>query len=128
MSNVIHILTRRPIDPDGERAPGARECVACYVHRMVESDGCSDELRWVEHWRRLRARRATALRARLERRGGMCDCDVVSLVWVPVAGPADWDGEDGPLDDSALLPECPGVRTNSTQPCELWSQAANLPR
>ena len=126
MSNVIHILTRRPIDAAGERAPGPRECVVCFVRRMTDLEGCSDELRWVEHWRFLRVRRATALGRRLQRRGGVCDCAVVNLVWTPAAGLWEWDGETGAFSEPAQMPMCLGVRPNSTQPCGHWEETQDV--
>ncbi len=126
MSNVIHILTGRPLDPDAVRTPGPRECLACYVHRMVEAEGCSDELRWVELWRRLRAKRATALSRRLVRRGGMCDCAVVNLVWMPVMDLWSSGWEAGEPSAPTVLPTCLGVRTNSTQACEHWTAAEDV--
>lgn len=126
MSNVIHILTRRPLELDGDLVPGPRECVACFVRRMTDLKGCSDELSWVEHWRALRCQRATALGRRLQRRGGMCDCAVVSVVWRPVADLWQRDSDSGAYLEPDRIPECLGVRPNSTQACAQWADPEDV--
>jgi hypothetical protein len=91
--------------------PGERECLRCYVMRMVSEYGCDNTHRWVTKWRDLRAPRSKGLLQWLSRRGGVCcDCEVMMNVWpdYPVSG--------------RLLP-CAGVsRPGSTDPCHL-----NLP-
>jgi hypothetical protein len=123
MSNVIHLLTRRPIDSLAEVLPLDAECLACFVHRMVHQGGCTDGLRWVEHFRRLRAKRATALTRRLTARGATCDCSVTTVVWRPHPGLWEWD-DTGELSSPTELPACAGVRPNSTQACGHWTTAA----
>jgi hypothetical protein len=85
--------------------PGERECLRCYLVRMITAFGCDGTHRWTERWRDLRAPRATALKERLARRGGICcDCEVMYNVYPDSAEP---------------LP-CAGVtRAGSTQPCAL---------
>jgi hypothetical protein len=122
MSNVIHLLTRRPITSLAEVMPLDAECLACFVHRMVRDQGCTDALRWVEHFRRLRAGRATALTRRLGDRGASCDCSVTTVVWQPHPGLWEWD-DAGELSPPTHLPACSGVRPNSTQPCQHWTPA-----
>jgi len=89
--------------------PGERECLRCYLVRMLTAFGCNGTHRWTEHWRDLRAPRATALLERLARRGGCCcDCEVILNVF-----------RDYPEDAPGPLP-CAGVsRAGSTQPCSL---------
>jgi hypothetical protein len=123
MSNVIHLLTRRPITSLAEVMPFKAECLACFVHRMVREQGCTDALRWVEHFRRLRAGRATALTRRLTARGASCDCAVTTVVWRPHPGLWEWD-DVGELSPPTELPACAGVRPNSTQACGHWTTAA----
>lgn len=90
--------------------PGDRECVRCYLLRMLNEFGCSGTLRWTEHWRDLRAPRAQALANRLAARGGFCDCEVIFNVWPPYP------------ETEQLLP-CAGVsRRGSTKPCSLGQQ------
>ncbi len=88
--------------------PGERECLRCYLLRMLNQFGCDNTHRWTELWRRLRAPRAHALVARLKDRGALCcDCEVIFNVFT-----------DYP-DTGHLLP-CAGVsRAGSTQPCQL---------
>jgi hypothetical protein len=88
-------------------APGERECLACYLGRMLTEFGCDNRLRWSEYWRDRNAPRATALSARLADRGGFCDCEVLLNVY------PEYLPEDGP----APVP-CSGVsRKGSTKPC-----------
>jgi hypothetical protein len=89
--------------------PGERECLRCYLHRMLQQFGCDNTLRWAERWRDMRAPRASALAESLRRRGGYCDCEVILNVY-----------PDYP-DTEELLP-CAGVsRRGSTDPCALGS-------
>ncbi|MDN5794584.1 MAG: DUF2695 domain-containing protein [Intrasporangium sp.] len=125
MSNVIHLLTRRPIQSPQEVLPRPEECLACFVHRMVGLQGCSDALRWVEQFRVHRARRATALTRRLTAQGARCDCSVTDVVWR--VGPELWEWAwDGRLVPPEVVPPCRGVRPNSTQPCRHWVAADEL--
>lgn len=120
MSNVIDIATGRPIDGDPCEAPRSGECVTCFVRRMVAARGCAGALSWVERWRLARVRRATALVDRLRRRGAACDCAVVRRLWTLSAALWVPDPLTGELTEPAEVPDCPGVRPNSTQPCEHW--------
>ncbi|MGH3907883.1 MAG: DUF2695 domain-containing protein [Pseudonocardiaceae bacterium] len=88
-------------------APRERECLPCYVGRMLAEFSCSGTLRWSEHWRNICAPRATALADRLASRGGFCDCEVLLNVY-----PEKLAEEDAPP------PACTGVsRRGSTRPC-----------
>jgi hypothetical protein len=120
MSNVIHLLTRQPIDPQRDWGPAPRECLPCFVARMVEATGCTGTLVWAEHWKRLRSPGASALMARLERQGAICDCALVTVPWTRAPDLRVWTTEGG-LVELAALPACPGVRPRSTRPCELWT-------
>ncbi len=88
--------------------PGQRECLRCYLLRMLNEFGCNNTHRWTLHWRDARAPQAHALIERLQRRGPCCcDCEVIFNVFT-----------DYP-ETSRLLP-CAGVsRAGSTQPCDL---------
>jgi hypothetical protein len=127
MSNVIHLLTRQPVDPQRDWKPAPRECLPCFVRRMVEARGCTGTLVWAEHWKRLRSPGATALIARLERQGALCDCALISIPWTLSPDLSEWTA-DGALAEPATPPDCPGVRPRSTRPCELWSSRASLAR
>lgn len=120
------------------------ECLACYLRRMVHEHGCAEH-RFVIAYRDRAAPRATALRARLERLGGFCDCEVLLNAYVTVAelraeaslearlrGAIELDDDDAydaardeldALDREAMRLEpqpCVGVRGGSTQPCAQW--------
>lgn len=88
--------------------PGERECLRCYLIRMITNFGCDNTHRWTRLWRDLRAPRATALVGRLARLGACCcDCEVIMNVY-----------KDYP-DTGEALP-CAGVaRAGSTRPCGL---------
>lgn len=88
--------------------PKDRECLACYILRMLDEFGCDNTLRWALHWRDIRAPKATALQRGLERRGGFCDCEIAFNVYPNYML----------LDDDQPLPQCRGVRQRgSTRPC-----------
>ena len=90
--------------------PAERECLRCFLLRMISEFGCDGTHRWTVRWRNARAPRARGLVARLQRRGGCCcDCEVLINVF-----------PDYP-DTTELLP-CAGVlRAGSAAPCDLRS-------
>lgn len=106
--------------------PHEGECLLCYVRRMLEF-GCTG-LRWARRYRDLRAPRATALEARLGRKGGFCDCEIfmngyelAPEYWVP----SEEYVEDGIVYETEPaypkpFPSCQGVARGSTQGCALW--------
>jgi len=59
--------------------PKPRECLHCYVYRMLEF-GCTG-LRWAKRYRDLRAPQATALDRRLMSKGAGCDCEIFMNGW-----------------------------------------------
>ncbi len=113
--------------------PEERECLYCYVARMVDDHGCDNTLRWAVRFRDLRAPRAKALAERLGRMGGFCDCEMF-LNGVTLAGRApfeedawcDCDGwcdcrQDDVADPVERRLPCLGVRAGSTRGCGQWS-------
>lgn len=94
--------------------PRARECLACYVARMLEEFSCDGTQRHALRYRDAMAPRATALRERLGRMGGWCDCEILLNAYQPVLEPAD---DDDGVDE---LPPCAGVRRGSVTPCSNW--------
>ncbi len=87
--------------------PRPRECLRCYLMRMLAAFGCDNTHRWTIRWRELRAPHATALLERLAERGGFCDCEVIMNVYP--------DYPEG----AGILP-CAGVsRAGSTEHCTL---------
>ncbi len=108
-----------------------RECLLCYVYRMLEFGCCG--LRWAGRYRDIRAPRATGLERRLSRMGGFCDCEIfmnafmpIPEVWQrPAAGSAADTGiGDGQADPEwpARMPPCRGAAKGSTKPCSLWAR------
>jgi len=88
-------------------APGERECLRCYLLRLITEFGCDGTYRWTIRWRDVRAAQPRGLLRQFERRGGFCDCEVLMNVF-PDYPPA-----------SRPLP-CAGVaRQGSSRPCAL---------
>jgi hypothetical protein len=92
---------------DAMTAPGDRECLACYLLRMLGEFGCDGSHRWVERWRADQAPRATSLLGRLGRQGGCCDCEVAMNVYP----------DRLPEDGTPPLPCSLVTRRGSTKPC-----------
>lgn len=90
--------------------PWPRECLACYVRRMLEH-GCNG-LKWTKAYRDLRAPRATALERKFAELGGTCDCEVMANVFHPTAEL--WER------DEVNIPPCLTVRLGTIRPCALW--------
>lgn len=61
--------------------PGDRECLRCFLLRMISEFGCTSTHRWTVRWRDVQAPRATSLLRKLEELGGGCDCEVVRNVF-----------------------------------------------
>lgn len=105
--------------------PRARECVVCFVERMVAAYGCTCRLHWASDWRDRMAPRATALERRLASMGGCCDCEVLLTAY---ARPGDLAraGDDADETSTASMPDCLGVsRTGSVEPCAQWIPASS---
>lgn len=87
--------------------PGDRECLRCFLLRMISEFGCDGTHRWASRWRDERAPLASGLLARLEQLGGCCDCEAVMNVF--------------PQYPSAvrLLPCAGQPRLGSAVPCDL---------
>jgi hypothetical protein len=104
--------------------PRQRECLLCYVYRMLEH-GCTG-LRWATLYRDLRAPRATALERRLGQKGGYCDCEIFMNGYALAR--EHWvvthidDGDEGydELVEPEEIPDCRGARAASTKGCALW--------
>ncbi|WP_160148846.1 DUF2695 domain-containing protein [Amycolatopsis alkalitolerans] len=77
--------------------PLGRECLPCYLSRMLADFGCDDTMRWTLRWRDSRAPGVTSLDGRAP-----CDCRLPGVLSSPVEAPP---------------PPCAGVRRGSTRPC-----------
>lgn len=107
-------------EPPGPPAvPAARECVVCFIERMVRAYGCGNRLLFAQLWRDRAAPRATALERRLGAKGGYCDCEVLLNAYVRRT---DYARELADTDDchDAEVPPCLGVTRGSSQPCAHW--------
>jgi hypothetical protein len=88
-------------------APTPRECLRCYLLRLINEFGCDGTYRWTLRWLGAQATRPAGPLRQLERRGGFCDCEIVMNAF-PDYPPV-----------TRLLP-CAGVsRRGSLRPCEL---------
>jgi len=87
--------------------PGEKECLRCFLLRMISEFGCDGTHRWASRWRGVRAPVATGLLARLEQLGGRCDCETVMHVF-PQYPPA-----------GRLLPCAGQPQPGSAVPCDL---------
>ncbi|WP_158893127.1 DUF2695 domain-containing protein [Amycolatopsis anabasis] len=93
--------------------PVDRECLACFVVRMLDDFGCDGTFRWTRRWRDACAPRATALEERLENRGAFCDCEIAWNVYPEQMLATEEEEASG-----APPPPCSGVsRRGSTKPC-----------
>jgi hypothetical protein len=90
--------------------PGERECLRCFLLRMINEFGCDGTHRWTIRWRAAQAPQARGLLRRLARLGGCCDCEVLINVFpgypetdrpLPCAGQPQ-AGSAGPCDLRAL--------------------------
>ncbi len=61
--------------------PEERECLRCYLLRMISEFGCDGKHRWTSRWRAARAPRAHGLLRKLAELGGACDCEVLMNVF-----------------------------------------------
>ena len=61
--------------------PDDRECLRCFLLRMLRDFGCDGSHRWAIRWRDVRAPLATGLLTRLAELGGGCDCEVLMNVF-----------------------------------------------
>ena len=97
--------------------PRARECLLCYLYRMLEF-GCRGH-EFTVRYRDLNAPRATGLLKRLSRMGACCcECEVFWNAYQPNARFFEQDQEGEFVTEP--MPQCHGVRRGSTQPCCLW--------
>lgn len=130
ISNVIHIVTRAPLDPVSGASPRPGECLACFLHRMLAGLPCVGTFAWTEHYRSSLARRAVSLVDRLRSRGAACDCSVVDVVWWPRTGsPGTLSGERDlvpPTLRPARQPPCGRQQTRPSQACSNWAERRDL--
>jgi hypothetical protein len=91
--------------------PGERECLRCFLMRMISEFGCDGTYRWTIRWRGECAPRARGLIGRMQQCGACCcDCEVAFTMF------------PGYPQVSQLLP-CTGVpRPGSAMPCDLRLQ------
>ncbi len=87
--------------------PSDRECLRCFLLRMMSEFGCDGTHRWTIRWRDVRAPQATGLLDRLMELGGGCDCETLLNVF-PQYPPS-----------GRLLPCAGQPQPGSAVPCDL---------
>src|SRR5689334_325301 len=107
---------------DPRSVPAERECVACYVARMLTAFGCDTSLRWAIRFRDLRSPTATSLGRRLGAVGGFCDCEIFLNGYQLVRELLVRDLHTDELEAPAEPPPCAGVGRTSTRPCANWER------
>jgi hypothetical protein len=108
---------------DALLAVRSKECIACYVLRMLHQFGCDNTRRFALRWRDQRAPRATALERRLAQRGGCCcDCELLINVWETSEALDVWNAVLQQYEPPPRLPPCAGGRARSTEPCAHWQR------
>lgn len=107
-------------DPASEPAP--RECLACYVARMITAHGCDTSLRWAQRFRELSSPTATGLERRLGNVGGFCDCEIFLNGYRLSRELLVRDLATDELTAPDEPPVCAGVGRTSTKPCANWQR------
>lgn len=103
-----------------EREPQDRECLVCFVSRMVEEFGCDSSLLWTRRFRDLRSPTATSLERRYVERLVICDCLVVGEAHELVRELLVRDLHTDELERPDRMPPCAGVRRTNTRACANW--------
>jgi hypothetical protein len=100
-----------------------RECIACYVLRMLHRYDCNGSRRFALRWRDQRAPRATALERRLAAMGACCcDCELLLNVWQTSEALDVWNVVLQRYEPPQRMPTCAGGRPRSTKPCANWQR------
>jgi hypothetical protein len=122
--NIAHAEpSAAPGESPGDE-PARRECLRCYLVRMIRAHGCDNTKLWTLRWRDRRAPGEGQLIEQLEDRGGICcDCEVVFNVWQQEE--SDWEeGEEGDqvgVSDPQRSPACSGTSGGDPLvPCARW--------
>lgn len=105
-----------------EREPQERECLACFIDRMVAEFGCDSTLLWAARFRDLRSPTATALEQRFLAMAVRCDCMVLQKAYQPVREVMVRDVHTDELERPDRMPPCAGVRRTNTRPCAHWER------
>jgi hypothetical protein len=100
--------------------PAPRECVACYVARMLADEPCDGTLRWAVRFRDLSSPTATGLERRLDHVGGRCDCAILLTGYRLARHLLVRDLATDELEAPEDPPVCAGVGRTSTRPCANW--------
>lgn len=110
-----------PFPADDPTLPTGRECLLCYVARLLEAHGCDTTLRWSLRFRDARSPTATGLERRVGETGGSCDCTLLEghrLARHLLVRDLATDELEAP----AERPDCAAVRRTSTRPCANWER------
>ena len=102
--------------------PPPRECLACFVARILPDFGCDTTLRWAQRFRDVRSPTATGLERRLGNVGGYCDCEILLNGYRLARHLLVRDLATDELEAPAEPPTCAGVGRTSTRPCVNWER------
>ena len=64
--------------------PRRRECLSCFLTRVVDAHGCDGTLAWTHRWQgyqRMLRIRTGGLTRYLKNNGGFCDCEALMNVY-----------------------------------------------
>lgn len=122
----VPLVATGPFPADDPTLPTGRECLLCYVVRMVEDHGCDTSLRWSLRFRDARSPTATGLARRLGEMGGSCDCELLLNAYRLGRHLCVRDLATDELEAPAERPDCAGVRRTSTRPCSNWERQRRL--
>lgn len=105
-----------------EREPQERECLVCFVARMLDEFGCDGSLLWTRRFRDLRSPTATAVERRYGEQLVPCDCLVVHKAHRPTRELMVRDVHTDELEWPDRMPPCAGVRRTNTRACANWER------
>ena len=107
--------------------PQERECLVCFLLRMLTEFGCDASFTWARRFRDLRSPTATALEKRFGQRLVLCDCLIVHKAHRPVRELMVRDLRTDELERPERMPPCSGVRRTSTRACANWERGGAEP-
>ena len=102
--------------------PAPRECVACYVARMLADQRCDGTLTWATAFRDHSSPTATGLERRMANAGGTCDCAILSHGYQLARHLMVRDLRTDELEPPPEQPVCAGVGRTSSRPCANWER------
>lgn len=100
--------------------PQERECLVCFLLRVLDDFGCDSSFTWARRFRDLRSPTATGLEKRFGTQLVLCDCLIVHKAHRPVRELLVRDVHTDELEWPERMPPCSGVRRTNTRSCANW--------